>query len=270
MSRRLCAPVRLCLVWLLPLLLLADAGGALAQSPPQVPAARFYGTVAIHGVAAPAGTTVVAQSAGTGSLCGSGVVSDDAGSYFVDVQPYGGCSAGVVFLVNGQRADQTAQFGGASAAIPLNLTVFGPFPPPPFGATLTYAAGWNLVGGPAGTVIAGVAAPLFTLQAGDAGYEVLPAGSAQRAGEGYWVYFLVPTTVALPASGFASLTVPMPYGQLVMIGDPFTAPAVVSGAAAAYTYSPGFGYQVTTVLQPGQGSWALSYSGSITLSAVVR
>jgi hypothetical protein len=251
------------------LVLAMFAGGRTlwAQAPPQIPAARFYGVVTISGVLAPPGTPILAQSAGSGSICGTGVVSS-AGSYFVDVQPFGGCDAGIIFLVNGQRADQTAQLSGiASAAVALNLSISGPFPPPPpFGTTVTYGAGWNLVGGPAGTVISGSVGPLYSFQAGDAAYEILPNEAPLRSGAGYWAYFLVPTTVTLLPAALQPLSLPMPYGQLVMIGNPFTTSAVVSGTAVVYTYSSSFGYQATTVLQPGQGAWAVSFGGSVTLS----
>lgn len=255
------------------MLLLALAGvlPAGAQSPPQIPAARFFGTLTIGGIPAPLGTSVVAESTVSGSLCGSGAVSS-AGSYFFDVQPYGGCAAGVVFLVNGQRADQTVQLSALSgSAIPLNLTVSGPFPPPPpFGITVAYQAGWNLVAGSAGTVIADAFGPLYTFQSGDAAYEVLTPGTPLRVGAGYWAYFTAPTTVALPAGSLQSITETLAYGQLVMIGNPFTTSAIVSGAAVVYTYSPSYGYQLSTILQPGQGAWAVSYSGSITLSPATR
>ena len=57
-------------------------------------------------------------------------------------------------------------------------------------------------------------------------------------------------------------------GQWILIGDPSGAlGATVTGASAVYTYDPTNGYQQASMLQPGQGAWALgSGSGSITIT----
>jgi hypothetical protein len=280
------------------LFLVALAPPARAQAPPQVPAARYYGWVTVNGQPAPYGASVVAQTPG-GVVCGSGFVSGYDGSYSIDLQPYGGCAGTVGFSVNGQPADQpTALPNLLSGAVALNLTVetygppYYPAPPPPlppslpapppppvyglppapgpYGATISYPAGWNLVSGPAGTRITGTNGPLFTLQPGDASYETLAPGSSLQAGLGYWVLFNAPATLTLPPAGLGSIARSVTPGQMVLIGNPFASPATVSGATAVYTYDPVRGYQRTSVLQPGQGAWATSASGSIVISAPGR
>ena len=139
--------------------------------------------------------------------------------------------------------------------------------PPP--VTVTYAAGWNLVAGPAGTIIAGANGPLYTFQAGGSTYETLPASSPLQPGVGYWAYFAQASSQTLPAGPTqpVSATRQLPAGQFIMIGNPGTRPATVAGADVVYIYDPAQGYQPASVLQPGQGAWAFSASeGSVSIS----
>ena len=48
--------------------------------------------------------------------------------------------------------------------------------------SVTYHAGWNLVGAPEGTRYAGADGPLYTLQPNDDAYQALPAGTRTAAG----------------------------------------------------------------------------------------
>ncbi len=133
---------------------------------------------------------------------------------------------------------------------------------PPAGFSVTYPAGWDIVAGPTGTTLPGVAGSLYTLQPGDTSYEMIPAGTPLKAGEGYWadVGSSTPTTIALASSG--SMTVSLPPGQFVMIGNPGDTVATVTGADTVLVYSPSTNnYTSATQLQPGQGAWAYSAAG---------
>ena len=86
-----------------------------------------------------------------------------------------------------------------------NCSVTAPAPTPvivpgPSGPTVTYPAGWNLAAGPTGTVLRGAAGALYTLQANDSSYEVLPVSTPLQDGWGYWAYFPSTTTVTQAAS----------------------------------------------------------------------
>src|SRR5579871_1649737 len=110
-------------------------------------------------------------------------------------------------------------------------------------SSVTYHAGWNLVGAPDGTRYAGADGPIYTLQPGDTAYEAFPAGTPAVAGAGYWVYFGAGRRLDLP-DGQGFVTIELPPGQWVLIGNPSglrTAP--VSGADAVFTYDPGRGYR---------------------------
>jgi hypothetical protein len=275
---------------------------ASAQSPTYVPAARYYGSVNAYGPPPAGSGTVTAQGIG-GAFCGSGSIYFD-GSYSLDIQASSACSGTITFFVNGQPANQTSVLPNyLSGAVLLNLTVgcncpcsYGtpsyacpppplpppppqppaPYPPPPPGpypppygpvVTVTYQPGWNLVGGPAATVLAGASGPLFTFQPGDAAYETLPPGSPLQAGYGYWALFTSPTSVSLPVTGPTSVYRTIPPGQIALIGNPFSRPATVSGAGAVFIYDPVRGYQTTTILQPGQGAWATGGGGQVVIQS---
>lgn len=136
--------------------------------------------------------------------------------------------------------------------------------------TVTYAAGWNLVGGSGGTAFSRASGPLYTIQAGDTNYETLSNGSGIVGGRGYWAYF--PTTTTVPLSGGGSSALPLsisiPAGQFVMVGNPSATQSVtVTGAdvvwlfnTASHSYSGGGN---TATLQPGQGAWVFSCSGGL-------
>ena len=144
---------------------------------------------------------------------------------------------------------------------------------------VTYAAGWNLVGGPPATMDTGALSSLFTLQAGDTSYESLPTNTPLGGGEGYWAYFASPTTVTLPAGVSGSLTSPLPSGQYVIAGNPFDGPATLQ-ASKATTWAIMFNATTNSysswtridgggslTLPAGQGAWVFSPSaGTLTLT----
>lgn len=151
--------------------------------------------------------------------------------------------------------DSTGVSGNASATI----TVI------PTGISVTYQPGWNLIALPPGAYIPGPLGPLYTFQAGNTDYQVAQNG---QSGLGYWAYFSTPTTAVLPLTLPDSVTLQLPAGQFIMVGNPSSKTATVSGADIVYTYSPTDGYQATTTLQPGQGAWVFSYNGgTVTITS---
>jgi len=130
-------------------------------------------------------------------------------------------------------------------------------------STVTYHAGWNLVGAPDGTRYAGADGPIYTLQPGDTAYESFPAGTPSAAGAGYWVYFGASRTLQVP-DGQAFVTVQLPAAQWVLIGNPSGLRTVpVTGADAVFTYDPGRGYRAVSSLLPGQGALVYSQDGAL-------
>lgn len=136
---------------------------------------------------------------------------------------------------------------------------------------ITYPEGWNLIAAPSGTPIYFnvPTVPIYTLQARDTSYRVVPVTASglcsncliTDGGVGYWVYLSSPVTVRFLPRGLQETSIPLPPGQFVMIGNPGQVPVTVSGADAVYTYDPVNGYRTASVLQPGQGAWALSVDG---------
>jgi hypothetical protein len=128
------------------------------------------------------------------------------------------------------------------------------------GATVTYAAGWNLAGVPLDTTLP---VDAFGWDPLTAGYITIGAGAPLKAGRGYWAYFAASTQVRLLAATTESATFRSPPGAWVLVGDPSdVAPANVSGADLLYTWdAAGQGYVAATALRPGQGAWAYSSAG---------
>lgn len=136
------------------------------------------------------------------------------------------------------------------------------------GLSITYPAGWNLVGLPDSSIIPGPLRAFLTFEAGDTAYH--PVQNLQP-GHGYWAFFTVPTTAMLPFTGPVTLTEPLPAGQYVMVGNPGSAAAIPSGADAVYIYDPATGYQAADQLPPGAGAWAYSArGGTLTITSGPR
>jgi hypothetical protein len=170
------------------------------------------------------------------------------------------------FVPTGQQCPPSASIpsGGYAAAGPYSGSSSSGSAAGSQSAILVSAVtgGWNLIGGPNGSAVAGASAPIFTFQAGDTSYETLASGATLKAGAGYWVDFGQATTMALPIVPAGTASVTLPPGQWVMIGNPGDAPAMISGADAVLVYDPGSGYIQTTTLAPGQGAWAVSDNGT--------
>jgi hypothetical protein len=132
---------------------------------------------------------------------------------------------------------------------------------PQTGFQVSLGSGWNLIAGPDGTTLPG--SGLLTFQASDTNYEQIAAGTPMKAGVGYWVFMPIANQLTLgTASASSNTTVSLPAGRPVMIGNPGTTPATVTGADQVFVFTPGSNnYANSNQLQPGQGAWALSNNG---------
>ncbi|HLZ68437.1 MAG TPA: PKD domain-containing protein [Dehalococcoidia bacterium] len=165
--------------------------------------------------------------------------------------------------VTASSASTPAATGSATTMV----TVAAPSPTPtpaPTGPSALYPAGWNIVAGGNGQTFASGNGPLYTFQAGDDNYEILPQGSPIVAGRGYWVFFNGPTNVPLVASTQSSITINAPAGQFIMVGNPSQTQTVnVRGADVVYIFDPSANnYAVSSVLPPGKGAWVFSDAGA--------
>jgi hypothetical protein len=133
---------------------------------------------------------------------------------------------------------------------------------------VTYKAGWNIVAAPGGQTITGASDPMYTWQAGDTAYETITAGTPVRAGVGYWAYFTSDTNVSIPLTTSGTVSVPLPPGIAILIGNPGSTDAALSGADSVSVFDPTTNnYTTVTTLKPGQGGWAMSAAGgSVTIS----
>ena len=141
--------------------------------------------------------------------------------------------------------------------------------PAPTGPTVTYRAGWNLVGAPAGTTFTQASNPLYNFPPGAAAYVPLPNTQPVDAGQGYWAFFSVATSVVLSGTSSSSGSVSAPAGQYVLIGNPSaTQTLTIRGADASYTFNTAANiYTASAVLTPGQGAWVFSTAGgTVTVS----
>jgi hypothetical protein len=132
----------------------------------------------------------------------------------------------------------------------------------------TYAPGWNLVGGPAGTMLSGAYPTLYTRQYRDTRYETIAAPNGLTGGLGYWAYFAGGGSASLPDGGPCVVAVPIGAQEWVMVGNQSPAgTATVRGAERVYTYDPASGYSAGVTLKPGRAAWA--YSSVATTVAIV-
>lgn len=134
--------------------------------------------------------------------------------------------------------------------------------------TVSYPAGWNLVGGPAGTTLSGAYGKLYTFGFKDTQYEGYAVDSPLTGGLGYWAYFPNGGTATLGESGPCVIAVPIGAHEWVMVGHPWASgTATVRGAERVLKYQPGNGYVSGVSLKPGEAAWA--YSSVATSAAIV-
>ena len=244
----------------------------LAASLRLVPAA-FYGKALVDGAPAPDGTVIEARIGR--QVCGQAFTSTKDGQAIyallvtADSEQAGCGKAGVqvTFTVNGVPSG-TVDWKGAGVQLDLPAGATGAATGPT--ASKLYAAGWNLVAGPAGTRFSGTDGALFTLQPDSEGYTAVQNGGPTRTGFGYWAHFGRDTTVTFAADGPADYSIDLPAGRYVMVGNPSgTRPATVSGADSVLTFDPTKNaYAESRTLQPGQGALVISADGGrVTVSA---
>jgi hypothetical protein len=217
----------------------------------------YHAPVAANGVAGNlvGSNPVVGQNyGGGGSYSGGSSVSGTGTDALVACGSYGQVPAS---SCPGSSSSTTASSGTAGGATNTGLA-FGSSQ----GLTIVYPSGWNIIAAPQGTNFGSSSGSLFTLQPGDNGYESTTIGAQLKSGAGYWLYSSgVQATLPAPQGG-ASATVQLPAGQWILIGDPGSTVANVSGADQVLVFDPVSGsYKQATQLQPGQGAWAMSNGG---------
>ena len=237
-----------------------------------------------------AGTVSTAFTAGSTGADTTTTNANCPGGSATSVQPspcaaYSGSSVQVFTFQNASStttpaatstSTATATGTATSTAAPASTPT-----PMPACATVTYGAGFNLVGGPTGTLLNGVAQPIYTLQATDTSYVPIIT-NVLTAPEGFFANFGTATTVSLPCTFSTSptITLPLPLSHLLMVGNPFDGPATVT-ASNASTYvlmfnnatnsfgswvSVGPGQSIT--LATGQGAFVFSYfGGTLTMTS---
>jgi PKD repeat protein len=133
------------------------------------------------------------------------------------------------------------------------------------GPIVSYGPGWNLVGGPAGTIFSQASGPLFTFPANSTTYQVLPNTTPVQAGAGYWAFFNQRSTVTLAGNGTTTATINVPAGQFVMIGNPSGTQAVsINGADLAVSWDPqANAWKDVSSLAPGAGAWVYVSGGGV-------
>ncbi len=139
-------------------------------------------------------------------------------------------------------------------------------PSPQPGPQVVYGGGWNLIGVPDGTVLPPTDA-LYTWQTSTNSYAT---ATTTQAGKGYWASFPNNSNpIFLPETGPSAptLRINLPAGQWVMIGNPYSQTASLSGADVVFAYDPMSGYRSVSALAPGLGAWAFSASGGTVVIA---
>lgn len=128
-------------------------------------------------------------------------------------------------------------------------------------ASVQVQPGWNLVGGPAGTMFP---TALYTWNAISGQYQTVSPGTPVQSGQGYWAFFSNQTSVTLNGGSSSSITLSLAAGQWQQTADPSgTENATVSGADLVFSYNPTTAsYNQSTTLLPGQGAWVLSFAGA--------
>lgn len=129
------------------------------------------------------------------------------------------------------------------------------------GGTVSYPAGWNLIGVPTATLLEQAQGPAYALGPDSTGYQQLGPGE-EIAGRGAWVYFPQDITVDLGRTAAEFSRTLAPAGQYVIVGNPSaTETLALGGADQAFSYDPANGYVSVTELRPGQGAFVFSEAG---------
>jgi hypothetical protein len=116
----------------------------------------------------------------------------------------------------------------------------------------SYAAGWNMVGGPPGTTFTGATA---FYAYGPGGYITISAPTAGSSCQGYWAKFPTATTIRLPLSIGPIQDCPVAAGWN-LLGNPFSGPAALPPDLTAYYWNPAKNaYDVVTIIPTGGAVW---------------
>jgi hypothetical protein len=135
------------------------------------------------------------------------------------------------------------------------------------GISVTYQVGWNLVGGPDGTIF-GTPRDMYSLGPDDTDFVPQQGNAPIVGGLGYWAYFSMPTTVTLNGPGYDGDSIDIPAGMWVLVGNPSgNRAAVVDGADAVDIFDAATArYVESSTIPVGQGAWV--YSSSDTTVSV--
>lgn len=114
-----------------------------------------------------------------------------------------------------------------------------------------YSAGWNMVGGPAGTAFAG--ATDLDLYANNT-YTSASANVGDPC-SGMWARFTDPTVVPLPTSTGPTAACPLAAGWN-LVGNPFSGDAILPQGVIAYHWNPDrTRYDIVSAIPPGASVW---------------
>lgn len=119
-------------------------------------------------------------------------------------------------------------------------------------AIASYAAGWNMVGGPANTSFAQATA----FDGYRSGAYFSPSSRTAVPCQGYWAYFADPVTITLPSDALGpSQTCHLEAGWN-LIGNPFAGAAQLPSGITAYHWNPDANtYDVVSAIPPGGSVW---------------
>jgi hypothetical protein len=199
-------------------------------------------------------STPVSCLAATTTTCANGMLA-----YAGQMCPttYTACANGGQVLT-GQQCSSAITVSAVTPASAVNTTAY----PVLQGFSVSYAAGWNIVAGPSGSTLTGIDGSIYTFQPGDTAYQAEGSGSPLSGGSGWWAYFNANTTTTIAIASPGIMTLQLPAGEFVMIGNSGNTTATVSGADTVLVYNPGTSsYLQTTQLAAGQGAWAISMGG---------
>lgn len=128
-------------------------------------------------------------------------------------------------------------------------------------ATILYQPGYELIAGPTGTLVSGVAGSLYTIDLQSGQFKAVDPTLPLQGGVGYFANFTDLTNVRLAPDDGQPATINAPAGQWLLVGNPSDYnDAAVQGADLVYGYDPQAGYIQESTLPPGQG--ALVYSAN--------
>ena len=129
-------------------------------------------------------------------------------------------------------------------------------------ATILYQPGYELIAGPTGTVVHGVAGSLYTIDPKSGQFVAIDPSQALQSGVGYFADFTDLTNVRLAPDDGQPATIQAPAGQWLLVGNPSDYnDATVEGADLVYGYDPQAGYVQESTLPPGQGALVYSANG---------